>query len=254
MARSISSRACAPCGTAAPLWVRAHQIEDRRVGDEPGLDHLGQPADVVLARQRLQRDQVSEHADRGVERSDQVLALGDVDGGLAAHGGVGHPEQRGRDQDDLDAAQPGRGDEPGQVGGCSPADADHAVGPGHAVPGQPGPQPGRDLDRLGRLAVGHRFGVHGQARGPQCAARRAGDLAEALGVDHYHGARAPRHQAGQLAEHADTHDDLVGRAAVGGRDVDSCRGHVVVTSAAICSASSAGSRSSVGTVRAASRW
>ena len=189
-----------------------------------------------------------------MERADQVLALGDVDGGLAAHGGVSHTEQRGRDQHHPDAAQPGRGDEPGQVGGRSPADADHAVGPGHAVPGQLGPQPGRDVRRLGRLAVRHRFGVHRQAGGAQRAARRAGDLAEALGVDDHDGACALRHQAGQFAQDADAHDDLVGRAAVGGGDVDSRRGHHAVISAAIRSASSAGSRSSVGTVMAASRW
>ena len=60
--------------------------------------------------------------------------------------------------------------------------------------------------------------------------------------------------AGQFAQDADADDDLVGRAAVGGGDVDSRRGHHVVISAAIRSASSAGSRSSVGTVMTASRW
>ena len=236
------------------LRIRPDQVEDDRVGDEPGLDDLGQPADIVLARQRLQRDQVGEHASRRVERADQVLALGDVDGGLAAHRGVGHAEQRGRHQHDADAAQPGRGDEPGQVGGRSPADADDAVGPGHAVPGQPGPQPGRDVYVLGRFAIGHRFGVHGQARGAQRATGRAGDLAEALGVDDHHGPGALRHQARQLAEHPDPDHDRVGRAAVGRVHVDPGSGHFFVISAAIWSASSSGSTSSVGTVTAASRW
>jgi hypothetical protein len=137
-----------------------YEVKDDRVGDEAGLDHFGQPADVVLARQGLERDQVGEHAGRRVERADQVLALGDVDRGLPAHRGVGHAEQRGRDQDGGDTAEPGRGDEASQVGGRSPADADHAVRPGYAVLGQPGPEPGRDVDGLGRLAVWHRFDVH----------------------------------------------------------------------------------------------
>jgi len=236
-----------------PLGVGSHQVEDDRVGDEPRLDDFGQAGHVVLAGQRLERDQVGEHPGRRVERADQVLACCDVDGGLAAHRGVGHGEQRGRDQDHADAAEPGRGDEPGQVGGRSAADADHAVGPGDAVRGQPGPQPGRDLDGLGRLAVGHRLGVHGQARGSQCAARGAGDLAEAGGVDDHDGAGAGGNQAGQFAEHPDADHHLVGRAAVRRGDVDSGRGHLVIL-AAICSASSPGSKSSVGTVTAASRW
>ncbi len=243
-------------GDGGPLGVGSDQVEDDRVGDEPRLDDFGQAGHVVLAGQRLERDQVGEHAGRRVERADQILAFGDVDGGLAAHRGVGHAEQRGRDEDHADAAEPGRGDEPGQVGGRSTADADHAVGPGDAVRGQPGPQPGRDLDGLGRLAAGHRFGVHDQARGSQRAARGADDLAEALGVDDHNGAGAGRHQAGQFAEHPDADHHLVGRTAIrGGRrvDVDPGRGHRVIL-AAICSATSSGSRSSVGTVTAASRW
>ena len=121
------------------------------------------------------------------------------------------------------------------------------------MPGQPGPQPGRDVGGLGRLAVGDRFGVHGQARGLQRAARGAGDLAEALGVDDHDRPGVLRNQAGQLAEHADADDDLVGLAAVGGHDVDPGGGHPAIL-AAIWSASSSGSRSSVGTVTSASRW
>ena len=86
---------------------------------------------------------------------------------------------------------------------------------------------------LAGLAVRHRLGLHGQARGPQRAASRADDLAEALGVDDHHGAGAPGHQPGQLAEYADADHDLVGRAAVGRVDVDPGGGHFPVISAAI---------------------
>ena len=56
--------------------VRLDQVEDHRIGDEPGLDHLGQPADVLGARAaEAEHGQVGQHPGRRVERADQVLAL-----------------------------------------------------------------------------------------------------------------------------------------------------------------------------------
>ena len=78
--------------------------------------------------------QVAEHPGGLVERADQVLALGRVDPGLAADRGVDHAEQRGRHVHDPDPAQEGRGDEAGQVGRRSAADADDRVGAGEARP------------------------------------------------------------------------------------------------------------------------
>ena len=207
------------------VWVCPDQVQDDRVGDESGLDDLGQAAHVVGPRQRLQRDQVGEHAGGRMERADQVLALGDVDRGLAADRGVGHAQQRGRDQDHGDAAQPGRGHESGQVGSRSPADADDAIRPGHAVLRQLGPQPGGDVAVLAASPSGT---VSARTRKPA-----------ALSAPHAGLAISPRlsawmtttvlasfgHQAGQFAEHADADDHLVRRAAVRGRDVDPGRGH-----------------------------
>ena len=47
---------------------------------------------------------VAQHRGGLPERADEVLALGQVHAGLAADGGVDHPEQRGRDVHDRDAA------------------------------------------------------------------------------------------------------------------------------------------------------
>ena len=122
---------------------------------KPHLTTSARPATRSAARQRGQRGQVAEHAGRRVERADQVLAGRGVDAGLAADRGVDHAEQRRRYLHHAYAAQPARGDEPGQVGHRAAADTDHRVGTGE--PGRPErvPAPGRDLDRLARLGVGH---------------------------------------------------------------------------------------------------
>ena len=90
----------------------------------------------------------------GWNAPDEVLALGGVDAGLAADGGVHHAEQRGGHVDDLDAAQPGRGDEPGEVGDGSAADGDDGVGAGEVVLAQHLPAEGGDFDVLAFFGVG----------------------------------------------------------------------------------------------------
>ena len=139
--RPLDQFACVPAvRDHGARRVGLDQVEDRRVGDEPGLDHLGETAHVLGGRQRFERCQVGEHTGRRVEGADQVLACFDVHRGLAADRRVHHREQGRRDQDQPDAAQPGGRDEPGQVGGGSPADADDRVAAGEPVRRQPGPQ------------------------------------------------------------------------------------------------------------------
>ena len=65
-----------------------------------------------------------------MEAADEVLAFTGVDSGLSADGRVDHAEQRGRQIHQGHPAQPGGGDEPGQIGGRSTADRDDGVGPG----------------------------------------------------------------------------------------------------------------------------
>ena len=140
---------------AAAGRVGVEQVEDRAVGDEAALDHLGQPGPELRLGQAGQRVGVGEDGGRRVEGADQVLAGAGVDAGLAADRGVDHAEQAGRHLHDPDAARPGGGEEAGQVGDRSPADADDGVGPGQPQPAELLPGAGGDLGGLGRLAVGH---------------------------------------------------------------------------------------------------
>ena len=57
---------------------------------------------------------VAQHGGRLPERADEVLALGQVDAGLAADGGVDHAEQRRRHVHDGDAPVVDGGGEPGR--------------------------------------------------------------------------------------------------------------------------------------------
>ena len=65
------------------------------------------------------------------------------------------PEHGGRHVDQGHPAQPGRGDEPGQVGGRAAADPDHGVGSGEAGLTEHRPAAGGHVGRLGRLAIGN---------------------------------------------------------------------------------------------------
>ena len=141
-------------GDAAPGRVLLDQLQDGRVGDESGLDDLGETADVVVDRQRVQRGQVAQHPGRGVEGADEVLALGGVDAGLAADRRVDHAEHGRRDGDPAHPAQPGRGDEPGEVGGGAAADADDDITAGEAGLAERLPAVRGDLGGLGLFRVG----------------------------------------------------------------------------------------------------
>jgi hypothetical protein len=64
-----------------------------------------------------------------MEGPDEVLALREVDRGLAADRGVDLREQRGGDLDERHAAEVRRGEEPGRVTERTPADRDERLGP-----------------------------------------------------------------------------------------------------------------------------
>jgi hypothetical protein len=155
-----------------------------------------------------------------MERADQVLAGRGVDAGLAADRRVDHAEQRGGHRHPAHPAQPGRGDEAGQVGHRAAADPDDRVGPGEVgaaqrVPARPG-----HLERLGRLGVGHLDRPDGQPGRPQCGADPVGQLPQRGGVHDGHLGRAGQ-QRGQAAEQVRADEHLVGLLP---GDVD--RGHV----------------------------
>ena len=164
------------------------RLEDRLVaaGDRRpvGLEQLEQPLVAEgghldrLARARparwrsgsvSQRRDVDDDRGRLVERADEVLALGQVDAGLAADRRVDLGDERRRARwMNADAAQVGRGEEPGRVAEGAATDRDERLG---ALDAQRGELAGRGLDdrqSLGGLALGQ------QDLLDRPAARRAG--------------------------------------------------------------------------------
>jgi hypothetical protein len=97
-----------------------------------------------------------------VEGADEVLALREVDGGLAPDGGVDLAEQRRRDLQDGDAPVPGGGGEPGEVADHAAAEADDEVLAGERRLGARLPQLAEHAGGLGRLAVGDVVAVDGE--------------------------------------------------------------------------------------------
>ena len=130
----------------------ADPLPQRAAGDQRGLDHLGPAGRELLRRQRLEHPRVGEHRRGLVVGARVVLALGQVDAGLAAVGRVDLRDERRRELHDRHAALVGGGAEAGQVADHAAAERDHVVVARH--PG--GRQRAQDapglLPRLGRLA------------------------------------------------------------------------------------------------------
>ncbi len=204
------------------LRVRLDQFEDLRIGDEAGLDHLGETSDDLVARHRLERREVDEPRGRfGKGPAGFFPALG-VDAGLAADRGVDHGEQRGGDVHDPHAAHPRGGDEPGQVGGRSPAEADDRVGSGQPDAAEHLPAEARHGEVLAVLGVGDLDAVSVDALLCQRGAHRLGGLRERRLVQDRHGAGAGEF-VDELTEQAPADDHRVG---LGRLDVDAYRfGH-----------------------------
>ena len=92
-------------------------------------------------------------ASRLVERAEQVLALGEIDAGLAADRGIDLGHEGRRDVDDRDAAQVGRGEEAGRVAERTAADRDERLAALDAEPGQVAGGRLDDRQALGVLAL-----------------------------------------------------------------------------------------------------
>ena len=120
----------------------------------PVLTDLGEPRQQLVRGQGRESGEIAQHPGRRVERADEVLALVGVEAGLAADRRVDHGEQRRRHLHDPDAAQPGRRDEPREVGDRSPADPDDGVAAGET--GLPEKLPASRRDRRGLAGLGVR--------------------------------------------------------------------------------------------------
>ena len=125
--RSASGRASA----GAP-----HALPQRPAGDQRGLDHLGPAGGQLGRRQRGQDAGIGEHGGRLVVGAGVVLALGQVDAGLAAVGGVDLRDERGRHLHHRHAALVDRGAEAREVADDAAAERHHVVVAGHARRGQ----------------------------------------------------------------------------------------------------------------------
>ena len=95
-----------------------------------------------------------EHRAGLVERTDEVLALGEVDAGLAADRGVDHREQRRRDLHDVDAAVVHRRREARGVADDTAAERDDRIRAQQPPLREATRQLLHGVERLGRLAVG----------------------------------------------------------------------------------------------------
>ena len=118
--RPVRSSGSSPATTSALMAThRAMRSSSGRAsevvaGEEVVLGHLAVPAAPLPLGQRRQQLGVAQHGRRRPEGADQVLALRQVHAGLAADGGVDHPEQRGRHVHHGDAAVVGGGGEAGR--------------------------------------------------------------------------------------------------------------------------------------------
>ena len=145
----------------------------------------------------------------GWKRPDEVLALGGVDAGLAAHGGVHHAEQAGGHVDDLDAAQPGGGNEPGEVGHGTAADGDHGVRTGEVVLPQHLPAEGGHLDVLALFGVGNLGRERGEARRGKLLPDGVAGEAQRPGVNDQDTFDPLPQQPGEAGQQAAAHNDVV---------------------------------------------
>ena len=119
------------------------------------LGDLGQPGPELGRGQSCQSADVGQHRTGLLERADEILALGQIDAGLAADGGVDHRQQACGAKDEVDAAQIGRGDKPGHIAGHPSAQADD-----RSVAAHPGRQQAivectNGIQRLVLLPGGH---------------------------------------------------------------------------------------------------
>ena len=176
---------------------------------KPAFTISANPARISLRRQGVEQCRGRRAPRRRVERADEVLALVRVDAGLAADGRVDHAEHGRRHLHDADAAQPGGGDEAGEVGDRSPAEADDGVGAGEVGLAEHLPAERGDLDALAGLGVGnlgeqHLVAVAAATR----AARRPWPRASAGCTMSTFAARGAE-RVGEFAEHAAADDDVV---------------------------------------------
>ena len=132
-------------GGAGADHLRLREIPDVDAREQPGLDHFGHACPALLLRKGRDQLRVDHDLLGIVERAGQVLALAEVDRGLAADPGVHLADERGRRRDPRHAPHVRGRDEAGEIGRRPAAVADDRPVPGDA---KLGPEALRLLDRL----------------------------------------------------------------------------------------------------------
>ena len=184
-------------------------VEVGALQDDAVLDDLRESGAELPVGQGPYHGRIDDDEARLVERADQVLGLGMVDGGLAADRGVDLGQDGGGQRDEVEAAHVGGGHEPRQVADRAPAEPEHRraaveAGGEQAVPAVLGDGQGlgglalRDLDHRHRESRALEAGDDrrpvqapdagvGEQRGPPApddGAQALTDAAEGTGLDH----------------------------------------------------------------------
>jgi hypothetical protein len=208
------SSAGSPATSARPC--SSSQAKKSGWSIRPVLRHLGVAGQQLARRQGAQHLGVGQHQARLVEGADQVLALGQVDGGLAADRGIHLGQQRGGDLHEADAAQQDGGGEAGDVADHPAAQRDDQVAALAALFDQRAAEPLQVREVLGALAGRQHDGlVRDALRGEPGGERRqvqAGDRA----VAHHEDPRPPQQRrdvAAGLGQQALADPDVVAPAA-----------------------------------------
>ena len=147
--------------------VRFEEGEELGVEDGAVLHHLGEPAEELALRERVEVGGVDPDAGRLVERDDQVLPLRVVDADLSADGRIDHRQEGRRDHEQRQAAVVRGGGEPGEVTDDPAADGDDGrLAVGCRIIERVVEVRGLE-ERLGRLAGGHDGERGAEPGGPQ---------------------------------------------------------------------------------------
>ena len=158
------------------LAVALEQLEQTLVAERGHLDGLAEGGPAMALGQRPERRDVDDDVGRLMERADEVLALGQVHGGLAADRRVDLGDQGRRDVDERHAAQVRGGEEPGGVAEGAAADGDERLIATDPQPGELARGGFDDGHPLGILALREHDGLdRGQPAGQQARGQIAPD-------------------------------------------------------------------------------
>ena len=130
------------------------EIKEAPVGDAAIFDDLRHAAGKVPVRQRGQDLRVHQHQAWLPEGAGQVFPGLEIDGHLAAHGGVHLGQQGGGELDIADAPENGGGGKARQISYHAAAQGGHGVGAGQAEGHQGLPQLRQLMGIFGVLSGG----------------------------------------------------------------------------------------------------